>query len=51
MININVIQLQFLPNHVSFNARFKTRINTIDKSPQGNKRNEEGFFEVETAMI
>jgi len=41
MINTNAIQLQFLLNHASFNEMLSTRTNTIDKSPQGNIKNEE----------
>ena len=43
MINTNAIQLQFLLNHASFNETLSTRTNTIDKSPQGNIKNEEGL--------
>jgi hypothetical protein len=41
MINTNAIQLQFLLNQASFNEILSTRTNTIDKSPQGNIKNEE----------
>jgi hypothetical protein len=41
MINTSAIQLQFLLNHASSSARLSTRTNTIDKSPQGNIKNEE----------
>jgi len=43
MISTNAIQLQFLLNHASFNERLSTSTNTIDKSPQGNIKNEEGL--------
>ena len=43
MINTNAIQLQFLLNHASSSARLSASTNTIDKSPHGNIKNEEGL--------
>jgi hypothetical protein len=43
MINTNPIQLQFLLNHASSSARLSTRTKTIDKSPHGNIKNDEGL--------
>lgn len=43
MISTNAIQLQFLLNHASLSARLSTSTKTIDKSPHGNIKNEEGL--------
>ncbi len=45
MINTKAIQLQFLLNHASSRARLRTNTNTIDKSPHGNIRKEEGLVD------
>jgi hypothetical protein len=43
MINTNAIQLQCLLNHSSLSARLRPNTKTIDKSPHGNIKNEEGL--------
>ena len=45
IIKIKAIQLQFLLNHSSLKERFNTRTNTMERSPQGKIRNEEGFVD------
>jgi len=40
-----MIQLQFLPNQLSLSVKFNTKTNTIEKSPQGNNKKEDGFEE------
>jgi hypothetical protein len=46
-----VIQLQLLPNQLSLRARLRPRINTMDRSPHGNKRKVEGLFDDCCAML
>jgi hypothetical protein len=48
--NTSMIQLQFFPNQLSLSVKFNTNTNTMEKSPHGNNKNEEGFDE-EIAMI
>jgi hypothetical protein len=43
MISTIAIQLQFLLNQASSSARLRISTSTIDKSPQGNIKNEEGL--------
>jgi hypothetical protein len=43
-INTREIQLQFLLNHASLSVRFNPSTRTMERSPQGNTRNKEGFL-------
>lgn len=43
IINTRAIQLQFLLNHASSSARLSTSTSTIDKSPHGKIKNEDGL--------
>lgn len=51
MINTRVIQLQLLRNQPSFNVKFNNNIKTIDRSPQGNSRKEDGFPSFDVGMV
>lgn len=46
IMSTNAIQLQFLLNHSLFSVRFNPSTSTIERSPQGNIRKEEGLREV-----
>jgi hypothetical protein len=43
IIKTRAIQLQFLLNQASLSVKFKIMISTMDRSPHGNIKNEEGL--------